>query len=94
MTYSLIGLVEVVANSMERTENISEIVSSPQEETGLQGRSELCVGAKQSTTLPNNIVTGVTLQLQPQSSPRQRDQKVSSYNTMGYTVWHENFTWN
>ena len=63
---------------MERKEYISESVSSPEEETGLQGKSELCISTQHNTTLPDNIVTGVTVQLQ--SSLRQHDQKVSSYS--------------
>ena len=64
---------------MERTDSVSESVLSPKEETGRsQGRSELCVGTKHNTTLPDNIVTGVTVKLQPYSSLRHSDQKVSS----------------
>ena len=43
-------------------ENISESVISPVQETGSQGRSELCVTTKCYTTLPNGIVTGATIQ--------------------------------
>ena len=74
----------VATGWMEREENISESVSSPEQETGLQGKSELCVTTQHNTTLPDNIVTGVTIQLQlTLSSLRQRDQKVSSYNHCG-----------
>ena len=71
----------VATGLMERKENISESVSSPEQETGSQGKSELCVTTQHNTTLPDNIVTGVTIQLQLiLSSLRQRDQKVSNYD--------------
>lgn len=61
---------------MEAEKNISEGVSSPEQETGLQGKSELCVSTRHNTALPDNMVIGVTIQLQlTQSSLRQRDQK-------------------
>ena len=70
----------VATGLMERKENISESVSLPERETGSQGKSELCVTTQHNTTLPDNIVTGVTIQLQLiLSSLRQCDQKVSSY---------------
>ena len=68
---------------MERKDNISESVSSPEQETGSQGRSELCINTRHNTTLPDNMVIGVTIQLQlTQSSLRQCDQRVSSYITL------------
>ena len=48
---------------MERKGNISESVSSPEQETGSQGKSELCVNTQHNTTLPDNMVIGVTIQL-------------------------------
>ena len=69
----------IATSLMERKENISESVSSPEQETGSQGKSELCINTRHNTTLPDNMVIGVTIQLQPiQSSLRQRDQRVSS----------------
>ena len=68
---------------MERKENISESVSSPEQEIGSQGKSELCVNTWHNTTLPDNMVIGVTIQLQlTQSSLRHCDQRVSSYLTL------------
>ena len=56
-------------------EDISESISSPKEETGSQEKSELCVSSNHNTRLPENIVTGVTVQL---SLPSLRcEQKVS-----------------
>ena len=73
-----VGLTEVVVSSTERLENVSESITSPEEETGSQGKSELCVNAKCCTALPDGIVTGVTIQLPRPSSPsRQHDQKVA-----------------
>ena len=72
------GLVEVMATSTERMEHISENVLSPEQETGSQGKSELCINMKHNTVLPDNIVTGVTLQI-PQQLSRQHDVKVLHY---------------
>ena len=73
-----VGLIEVGVSSTERMENVSESITSPEEETGSQGKSELCVNAKCCTALPDGIVTGVTIQLPRSSSPsRQHDQKVA-----------------
>ena len=71
----------MVTNSAERIENISESITLPVQETGSQGRSQLCLNAKCSTTLPDGIVTGVTIQL-PRSLPsRQNNEKVASQLT-------------
>ena len=43
--------------------DILKSISSPKEETGSQGKSELCVSTSHNTRLPENIVTGVTVQL-------------------------------
>ena len=68
---------------MEIKENISESISSPEQETGSQERSELCINTQHNTTLLDNMVIGVTIPLQlTQSSLRQRDQRVSSYITL------------
>ena len=68
----------MVDNSTERMENISESITLPVQETGSQGRSQLCLNAKCYITLPDGIVTGVTVQL-PQSLPsRQHDKKVDN----------------
>ena len=53
----------MAASSTEHMEDKSERVMSPVEETGLQGKSELCVITAHYATLPDNIVTGVTTQL-------------------------------
>ena len=67
----------MVTNSTERMENISESITLPVQETGSQGRSQLCLNAKCYTTLPDGIVTGVTIQL-PRSLPsRLHDKKVT-----------------
>ena len=68
-----VGSAEAVDNSTERMENISESITLPVQETGSQGRSQLCLNAKCYTTLPDGIVT---VQL-PRSLPsRQHDKKV------------------
>ena len=73
-----VGSAEVVDNSTERMENTSESITLPVQETGSQGRSQLCLNAKCYTTLPDGIVTGVTVQL-PRSLPsRQNNEKVAS----------------
>ena len=79
MTLSLyVGSAKVVDNSTERMENISESITLPAQETGSQGISQLCLNAKCYTTLPDGIVTGVTVQL-PRSLPsRQNNEKVAS----------------
>ena len=78
MTFSLVGSAGVVDNSTERMENISESITLPVQETGSQGRSQLCLNAKCYTTLPDGIVTGVTVQL-PRSLPSsQHDKKVDN----------------
>ena len=66
----------MAASSTERMEDKSERVMSPEEETGLQGKSELCVITAHYATLPDNIVTGVTTQLPQLLSLQQHDQKV------------------
>ena len=67
----------MVDNSTERMENISESITLPVQETGSQGRSQLCLNAKCYTTLPDGIVIGITVQL-PRSLPsRQHDKKVT-----------------
>ena len=66
----------MAASSTERMEDKSERVMSPVEETGLQGKSELCVITAHYATLPDNIVTGVTTQLPQLLSLQQNDQKV------------------
>ena len=73
-----VGLTEVVISSTDRMENVSESITSPEEEIGSQGKSELCVNAKCCTALPDGIVTGVTIQLPRPSLSRQRDQKVAN----------------
>ena len=94
----------MVDNSTERMENISESITLPVQETGSQGRSQLCLNAKCYTTLPDGIVTGVTVQL-PQSLPsRQHDKKVkftqfhfnshyiANYMDYGnYNMYYENY---
>ena len=71
-----VGSAEVVANSTERMDNVSESITLPVQETGSQGRSQLCLNAKCYTKLPDGIVTGVTIQL-PRSLPsRQNNIKV------------------
>ena len=66
----------MVANMTEKIESNSEGITSPEEETGLQGKSELCINTKHNTTLPSNIVTGVTLKLPWSSVVRENDEKV------------------
>ena len=66
----------MAASSTERMEDKSERVMSPEEETGLQDKSELCVNTAHYATLPDNIVTGVTTQLPQLLSLQQHDQKV------------------
>ena len=56
-------------------ENISESIILPVQETGSQGRSQLCLNAKGYTTLPDGIVTGVTMQLSQSLPSRQNDKK-------------------
>lgn len=60
-------------------ENTLESVSSPKEETGLQGNSQLCIDTKHNTKLPDNIVTGVTLQLPISLLRQQHNQKVGTW---------------
>ena len=43
-------------------EDISRSMLLPKEETGLPGKTELCVG-KHNTRLPENVVTGMIVQL-------------------------------
>ena len=69
--------MKVMASSTERMENIPESITLPVEETGSQGRSELCVNAKCYTTLPNGTVTGVKTQLSRSLPSRQCDQKAT-----------------
>ena len=69
--------MKVMASSTERMENIAESITLPVEETGSQGRSELCVNAKCYTTLPNGTVTGVKTQLSRSLPSRQCDQKAT-----------------
>ena len=47
---------------MRRMENVSESISSTEEESDLQRKSELCINTKHNRTLPSNIITGVTIQ--------------------------------
>ena len=79
-----VGSAEAVDNSTERMENISESITLPVQETGSQGRSQLCLNAKCYTTLPDGIVTGVTVQLSRSLPSRQHDKKV--------VIIHWNFT--
>ena len=65
----------MVDNSTERMENISESITLPVQETGSQGRSQLCLNAKCYTTLPDGIVA---IQLSQSLPSRQHDQKVTS----------------
>ena len=52
MEKQLIGEAATTCNSLARMENISDNVSSPDEETGLDGNSKLCI-AKYNIAAPD-----------------------------------------
>lgn len=57
-------------------EKNSEKASSAMEETGLQSKSELCVSTKHSTTIPSNVITGVTIQLTTSHMRQERQHNL------------------
>ena len=49
----LVGEAATMCNSLARMENISDNVSSPDEETGLDGNSKLCIDVKYNIAAPD-----------------------------------------
>ena len=50
---------------MEGTSDNVLAVSSPEQETGSQDRSQLCTSTLHNTVLPGDLVIGLTIQLPP-----------------------------